>query len=139
MSSPCLESSPTPSHSPKPCMRKITFQNKTCCFPKHTTEVSIKYGTTLLGECVGEPFEQSWPSSEMICWTVSQPHSPEIHPVKFLSKTFSFFFQFFMSCTTPKFLGYPDAYEMQYAISIQFIYQYISNMHIYSQIYNYIT
>ena len=43
--------------------------------------------------------KQSWSSSEMICWTVSQPHSPEIHPVKFLSKTFSFFFQFFMSCT----------------------------------------
>ena len=43
--------------------------------------------------------KQSWPSSEMICWTVSQPHSPEIHHVKFLSKTFSFFFQFFMSCT----------------------------------------
>ena len=43
--------------------------------------------------------KQSWSSSKMIRWTVSQPHSPKIHPVKFLSKTFSFFFQFFMSCT----------------------------------------
>ena len=43
--------------------------------------------------------KQSWSSSEMICCTVSQPHSPKIHPMKFLSKTFSFFFQFFMSCT----------------------------------------
>ena len=43
--------------------------------------------------------KQSWSSSEMICWPISQPNSPEYHPVKFLSKTFSLFFQFFMSCT----------------------------------------
>ena len=33
---PCLESSSTPSHLPKPCMRKNRFQNKTCCSRKHT-------------------------------------------------------------------------------------------------------
>ena len=51
---PCLESSPTPSHLPKPCMRKHHFQNKTCCSRKYTTELRKKYETTLRGECVGE-------------------------------------------------------------------------------------
>ena len=51
---PCLESSPTPSHLPKPCMRKHHFQNKTCCSRKYTTKFQKKYGTTLQGECVGE-------------------------------------------------------------------------------------
>ena len=36
------ESSPTPSHLPKPCMRKHLFQNNSCCFRNYTTEVSIK-------------------------------------------------------------------------------------------------
>ena len=30
--------------------------------------------------------KQSWSSSEMICWSISQPNSPEYHPVKFLSQ-----------------------------------------------------
>ena len=42
MTNPCLESSPTPLHLPKPCMRKTSFQNKSCCFRKYTTDVSVK-------------------------------------------------------------------------------------------------
>ena len=54
MPSPCLESSPAPSHLPKPCMRKHHFQNKTCCSLKIQYQDSVKYGTTLRGECAGE-------------------------------------------------------------------------------------
>ena len=54
MPNPYLESSPTPSHLPKLCMRKYNFQNKTSCSQKYTTEFRYKYGTTLLGELVGE-------------------------------------------------------------------------------------
>ena len=100
MTNPRPESSPTPSHSPKPCMRKHLFQNNSCCFRNYTTEVSVKIWDYLSYANVLENLpKQSWSSSEMICWTVSQPHSPKIHHVKFFSKTFSFSFQFFMSCT----------------------------------------
>ena len=55
---PCLESSPTPSHFPMSCMRKITpFSKQNLLFLKIHYRVSIKYGTTLRGECVGEPSE----------------------------------------------------------------------------------
>ena len=55
MTNPRPESSPTPSHLPKLCMRKHLFQNNSCCFRNYTTEVSLHYGTTPRGECVGEP------------------------------------------------------------------------------------
>ena len=51
---PCLESSPTPSHLPKPCIRKISFSKQNLLFLKINYRMSIKYGTTLRGECVGE-------------------------------------------------------------------------------------
>ena len=51
---PCLESSPTPSHLPKPCMRKIPFSKQNLLFLKINYRMSVKYGTTLRGECVGE-------------------------------------------------------------------------------------
>ena len=50
----CLESSPTPSHLPKPCMRKISFSKQNLLFLKINYRMSVKYGTTLRGECVGE-------------------------------------------------------------------------------------
>ena len=115
---PCLESSPTPSHLPKPCMRKHHFQNKL-----------VVLGNTLpnFGKNMGLPSEanvlenfpkQSWSSSEMICWTVSQPHSPKNHFVKFLSQPCSFFRKL-MSCTHTYFLGYPVHMKMHYAFSTQ--------------------
>ena len=51
---PCLESSPTPSHLPKPCMRKISFSKQNLLFLKINYRMSVKYGTTLQGKCVGE-------------------------------------------------------------------------------------
>ena len=80
--------------------------------------------------------KQSWSSSEMICWTVSQPHSPENHPVKFLSYSCSFFRK---TCVMHSHLisRLPGAHEMHYAISTIFIPIYIKC--IYSQFYNYTT
>ena len=51
---PCLESSLTPSHLPKPCMRKISFSKQNLLFLKINYRMSVKYGTTLRGEFVGE-------------------------------------------------------------------------------------
>ena len=42
--------------------------------------------------------KQSWSSSKMIRWPISQPNSPEYHPVKFLSQPCPFL-QKTMSCT----------------------------------------
>ena len=118
MTNPHPESSPTPSHLPKPCMRKTSFSKQFLLFSKLYYRSIDKKNMGLPSEAnVLESFpKQSWPSSEMIRWTISQPHSPEIHHMKFLSKTFSFFFQFFMSCTY-LISRLPNAYEMHYAIS----------------------
>ena len=51
---PYLESSPTPSHLSKPCMRKISFSKQNLLFLKINYRMSVKYGTTLRGKCVGE-------------------------------------------------------------------------------------
>ena len=70
----------------------------------------------------------------MIRWTVSQPNSPENHPVKFLSQSCSFFQKIHVmhSHLIPRL---PRAYEMHYVISTQFI----SHMQIYHHAYIYIT
>ena len=80
--------------------------------------------------------KQSWSSSEMICWTVSQPHSPENHPVKFLSQSCSFFRKTRVM-HSHLISRLPGAHEMHYAISTIFIPIYIKC--IYSQFYNYTT
>ena len=129
---PCFESSPTLSHLPKPCMRKISFSKQNLLFLK------INYRS--VGKNMGLPSEanwlvsfpkQSWSSSEIICWPISQPNSSENHPVKFLSQPCSFFRKF-MSCTHLN-SRLPSAYEMHYAISIIFIqyinYAYIHKLH----------
>ena len=54
MPSPCLESSPTPSHLPKLCIRKISFSKQNLLFLKINYRMSVKYETTLRGECVRE-------------------------------------------------------------------------------------
>ena len=51
---PCLKSSPAPSHLPKPCMRKISFSKQNLLFLKINYRMSVKYRTSLRGECVGE-------------------------------------------------------------------------------------
>ena len=80
--------------------------------------------------------KQSWSSSEMICWTISQPHSPENHPMKFLSQSCSFFRKTRVMHSHLIF-RLPGAHEMHYAISTIFIPIYIKC--IYSQFYNYTT
>ena len=125
---PCLESSPTPSHLPKPCMRKISFSKQNLLFLK------INYRS--VGKNMGLPSEvnwlvsfskQSWSSSEMICWPISQPNSLENHPVKYLSQPCSFFRKF-MSCTHTQILGYPM--HMKCIMSFQSFLYNISNISI---------
>ena len=129
---PCLESSPTLSHLPKPCMRKIIIFK--------TKPVVIENILPRFGKKMRLPFEvnelenfskQSWSSSEMICWTVSQPHSPENHHVKFLSQPCSFF-RITRVMHSHLIYRLPGAHEMHYAISIIFIPIY--QICIYSQI-----
>ena len=92
---PCPESSPTPSHMHKTNASKISsFQNKSFLFSKTCYRVSVKYWTTLLGKLLDNAPKQSWSSSEVICWTTLKGNSSENLPSKFISQTFSFFFQF---------------------------------------------
>ena len=92
---PLLEPSPTLSGMPKPNVRKHYFQNKRFLFSKTYYLVSVK--------SIGQPSEanlldnspkQFMGSSDMNCWTISQPNSPENLPLKFLSQPFSFFIFF---------------------------------------------
>ena len=96
---PLLEPSLTPSRMPKPNVRKYYFQNKRFLFSKTYYRVSVKY--------IGQPFEtnlldnspkQFMGSSDVNCWTISQPNSLKNLPLKFLSQPYCFLF-FFMSCT----------------------------------------
>ena len=106
---PLLEPSLTPSRMPKPNVRKILFSKQkvfvlknilpSFLFSKTYYRVSVK--------SIGQPSEanlldnspkQFMDSSDVNCWTISQPNSPENLPLKFLSQPFSFLFSF-MSCT----------------------------------------
>ena len=130
---PCLESSSTPPHLPKPCMRKISFSKQNLLFLK------INYRS--VGKNMGLPSEanwlvsfpkQSWSSSEMICWPISQHNSPKNHPVKFLLATMLVFQKIHVIHSHLN-SRLPSAYEMHYAISIIFIqyinYAYIQKLH----------
>ena len=90
---PLLEPSLTPSHMPKSNVRKHRFQNKRFLFSKTYYRVSVK--------SIGQPSEanlldnspkQFMGPSDVNCWTISQPNSPENVSLKFLSQPFSFFF-----------------------------------------------
>ena len=81
-----LEPSLTPSCMPKQNVRKHCFQNKRFLLSKTYYRVSVK--------SIGQPFEanlldnspkQFMGSSDVNCWTISQPNSPENLPLKFLS------------------------------------------------------
>ena len=82
--------------------------------------------------------KQSWSSSEMICWTVSQPHSLENHPVKFLSQSCSFFFRKTRVMHSHLISRLPSAYENTLCLFNHFFIP-IYQICIYSQIYNYTT
>ena len=72
--------------------------------------------------------KQSWSSSEMICWTVSQPHSPENHLVKFLSQPCSFFILIHVM-HSHLIYRLPGAYECIMPFQ-SFLYQYIKYAYI---------
>ena len=76
--------------------------------------------------------KQSWSSSEMICWTVSQPHSPENHPVKFLSQP-CLFFQKIHVMHSHLISRLPSAYENALCHFNQYIYQYATFSILHSQ------
>ena len=94
---PCLESSPTPSHMPKPNVRKYNFQNKRFLFSKTYYRVSVK--------SIRQPSEANcWvilrnshgSASKMNCWTTLQGNSSK----HLLRNSFHNHFHFsFISCT----------------------------------------
>ena len=89
-----------------PFMHYVRYQGKSLMVSKGAPLLMNKWKYFLVNFLQCHFYVWSQPvrtSSEMICWTVSQPHSPEIHPVKFLSKTLSFFFQFFYVMHSPNF------------------------------------
>ena len=120
---PCLESSPTPSHMPKPNVRKTLFSKQTVFVLKNVLPSFSKiYWTTLRGELLGDSPKQSWVHlrDELLD---NFPRQFFIKSsLKLLSQPFSFLFHF-PSChaLTPTILGCPDAYGMHYAISKQFM------------------
>ena len=123
---PCV---PSPHRLPHTCLSQyaskiISFQTKSFLFLKTHYRVSVKYWTTLRGECVGEPFV-----------TIHGPLRRELLdnlPTQFIEKSsveilftnISFLFHFcFISChaLTLKILGYPSAYGMHDANSNTFM------------------
>ena len=98
---PCLESSPTPSHMPKPIVRlTYIFQNKRFLFSKTYYRVSVKY--------VGQPSEANcWvilqnshgSASEMNCWITLQKILRKIFLEIHFTTIFIFLSFSFMSCT----------------------------------------
>ena len=116
---PLLKPSLTPSRMPKPSVRKHCFQNKKVFVLENIIPIFGKiYWTTLRGELLSNFPKQSWVflRDELLDNSPRQffrKSSFEIH----LATTF------FFSChaLTPIILGYPSAYEMQYAIIQQFM------------------
>ena len=92
---PLLEPSLTPSRMPKPNLRKLHFQNKRFLFSKTYYRVSVKsIGQLSEANLLDNSRKQFMGSSDVNCWTISQPNSPKNLPLKFLSQPFSFFIFF---------------------------------------------
>ena len=97
---PCLESSPTPSHMPKPDARKIQFSKQKFFALENLLSSFDKY--------IGLPSEANcWiifpnshgSASEMNCWTTLQDNSSENLPLNSFHNRFHFLLFSFMSCT----------------------------------------
>ena len=97
----CLESSPTPSHMPKPNVRKTLFSKQKVFVLENVLPSFGKiYWKTLRGELLGNSPKQSWVRlrDELLDNSLRQFFGKS--SLKFLSQPFSFFFHFFfMSCT----------------------------------------
>ena len=92
---PLLKPSLTPSRLPKPNVRKYYFQNKRFLFSKTSYRVLVKsIGQPSEANLLDNSLKQFLGSSDVNCWTISQPNSPENLPLKFLSQPFSFLFSF---------------------------------------------
>ena len=120
---PCLQSSPTPSHMPKPNVRKIQFSKQKVFVLENVLPSFDKfYWTTLRGELLGNSPKQSWVRLRDELLDNSPRQFFGKSSLKFLSQPFSFFFHFLSShALTPTILGCPGAYGMHYVISKQFM------------------
>ena len=119
---PLLEPLLTPSRMPKPNMRKHCFQNTRFLFSKTYYRVSVKsIGLPSEVNLLDNSLKPFTGPSDLNCWTIFQPISPENLPLKFLSQPFSFLFFFSCHALTPTILGCPGAYGMHYATSKQFM------------------
>ena len=91
---------PSPHRLPHTCLSQyaskiISFQNKSFLFLKTHYRVLVKildYPPRRM--CWRTFLNNSWAPPTCSCWTISQHNSPKNHPLKFLSKPFSFFFSF---------------------------------------------
>ena len=111
MITPCHESSPTHSHLPKPCMRKIIiFKTKLLFLKIYYRSIRYKYGTTLRGELVGELSETVMVLIRNDLLAHLKPNSPEYHPLKFLSQPYPFLQKIPCHALTPN-SRLPSAYE----------------------------
>ena len=117
---PCLEPSLTPSRMPKPNVRKTSFSKQ---------KIFVLESIILnFGKYIGLP-------SEVNCWIIFTKQSwvrlrdelLDNSQRQFFGKSsleipFTPIFLFsFMSCTHTYYSRFPDAYEMQYVISQQFM------------------
>ena len=92
---PLLEPSMTPSRMLKPNVRKTLFSKQKVFFSKTYYRVSVKsIGQHFEANLLNNFLKQFMDSSDVNCWTISQPNSPENLPLKFLSQPFSFFIFF---------------------------------------------
>ena len=126
---PYLESSPTPSHLPKPCMRKTSFSKQNLLFLKIHYRVSVKIWDYFRGECVGE-----LPKTVMV---LIRNDLLDRLPTPFSGKSSCeipfatmFVFQKILVMHSHLISRLPSAYEMHYAISIIFIPMYIKYAYI---------
>ena len=96
---PLLEPSLISPRMPKSNVRKYCFQNKRFLFSKTYYQVSVKsIGQPSEANLLDNSSKQFMGFSDVNCWIISQPNSPENLQLKFISQPFSFLFSF-MSCT----------------------------------------
>ena len=116
---PCLESSPTPSHMPKPNVRKIQFSKQKVFVLENVLPSFGKiHWTTLRGELLGNSSKQSWVRLRNEPLDNSPRQFFRKSSLKFLSQPFSFFFYFLLChALTSTILRCPGAYRMHYIIS----------------------
>ena len=119
---PLLEPSLTPSHMPKPNVRKTSFSKQKIFVLENIIQSFDKY--------IGLPSEANcWIIFPKQLWVSLRDELLDHSPRQFLEKSsleipFTTTFHFsFLSChaLTPNFLGCPGAYEIHYANSKQFM------------------